>query len=55
MIFCIQIPEESHTFIVKLESVRRDAQLDKSSLVATVTVEASDYVKGLIQFTPDSR
>ncbi|XP_033749541.1 adhesion G-protein coupled receptor V1-like [Pecten maximus] len=49
------IPEESHTFIVKLVSVRRDAQLDSGSLVSTVTVEASDYVRGLLQFTENSR
>ncbi|XP_060082724.1 adhesion G-protein coupled receptor V1-like [Ylistrum balloti] len=49
------IPEEAHTFIIKLVSVRRDAQLDSGSLVATVMVESSDYVRGLLQFTENSR
>ncbi|XP_069137444.1 adhesion G-protein coupled receptor V1-like isoform X2 [Argopecten irradians] len=49
------IPEEAHQFIVKLVSVRRDAQLDSGSLVATVNVDSSDYVRGLLQFTENSR
>ncbi|KAL3865787.1 hypothetical protein ACJMK2_043142 [Sinanodonta woodiana] len=49
------IPEESSTFLIKLVSVQKDAQLNNRSLYANVTVLASDYIRGLIGFTDDSR
>ncbi|XP_053406312.1 adhesion G-protein coupled receptor V1-like [Mercenaria mercenaria] len=48
-------PEEEETFVVQLVSVLNDAKLDPDASIATVTMEASDYVRGLIEFTDDSR
>lgn len=50
-----QEPEESHEFIVVLTGVRNDARLDEQNVVAKVVVEPSDNVRGLIQFTKNSR
>ncbi|KAL4228132.1 hypothetical protein ACF0H5_013567 [Mactra antiquata] len=49
------IPEEEDTFVVRLISVKNDAKLNPEALVATVTVSASDYIRGLIEFTEISR
>ncbi|KAK3601208.1 hypothetical protein CHS0354_004408 [Potamilus streckersoni] len=49
------IPEESTTFLIKLVSVQKDAKLNNQSLYVNVTVLASDYIRGLIGFTEDSR
>ena len=38
-----------------LTEVRNDARLDDQNSVAKVMVEPSDYVRGLLQFTPESR
>ncbi|KAK7116621.1 hypothetical protein V1264_002272 [Littorina saxatilis] len=50
-----QIPEESFSFVVKLESVGDDARLNPDALFATVNVQSSDFVRGLVQFVPNSR
>ena len=55
MAFCFQIPEEEHEFYIKLIRVKNDAELNQNSLFAKVTVEASDYIRGLIEYTKDSR
>jgi hypothetical protein len=57
MIFiCSQIPEEAgFRFVIKLESVGDDAQINSGSQYATVTILASDYVRGLVQFAQVSR
>ncbi|KAH9498632.1 Adhesion G-protein coupled receptor V1 [Bulinus truncatus] len=49
------VPEESYSFIVLLTGVDTDAQLNPNSLVASVTIESSDYVRGLVQFASNSR
>ncbi|XP_052793587.1 adhesion G-protein coupled receptor V1-like [Mya arenaria] len=49
------IPEEEHSFVVKLMSVKNDAKLNMEALTAQVTVAASDYIRGLVEFTIDSR
>ena len=42
-------------FFVKLTNVRNDAELNEESRFARVTVAPSDYIRGLIGFTEDSR
>ncbi|KAI8777860.1 G-protein coupled receptor 98, partial [Biomphalaria glabrata] len=49
------IPEESYSFIVLLTGVDTDAQLNQNSLVASVIIDPSDYVRGLVQFAQNSR
>ncbi|KAH3717902.1 hypothetical protein DPMN_060698 [Dreissena polymorpha] len=49
------LPEEEHSFVVKLTSVKNDAKLHQDRLTARVNVAASDHIRGLIQFTEDSR
>ncbi|CAL1526999.1 unnamed protein product [Lymnaea stagnalis] len=49
------IPEESYTFIVLLTSAETDAHLNENSLSATVTIDPSDNVRGLLQFAQNSR
>ncbi|KAJ8304146.1 hypothetical protein KUTeg_017729 [Tegillarca granosa] len=51
----VEKPEGEFSFVIKLESVRRDAQLDLQSLYANITIESSDYYRGLFQFTHDTR
>lgn len=48
-------PEEALSFIVLLTDVRNDARIDEQNAVAKVTVEPSDYIRGLLQFTKESR
>ncbi|XP_061172919.1 adhesion G-protein coupled receptor V1-like [Saccostrea echinata] len=48
-------PEEADEFIVILTDVRNDARLDEQNVVARVLVEASDHVRGLIQFSKESQ
>lgn len=48
-------PEEALSFIVLLTDVRNDARIDEQNAVAKVTVEPSDYIRGLLQFTAESR
>lgn len=50
-----QEPEEALSFIVLLTDVRNDARIDEQNAVAKVTVEPSDYIRGLLQFTAESR
>lgn len=50
-----QEPEEEESFVVELVSVQNDAELDPEASVATVTVEPSDFVRGLVEFTDESR
>lgn len=50
-----QEPEEALSFIVMLTDVRNDARIDEQNAVAKVTVEPSDYIRGLLQFTAESR
>lgn len=38
-----------------LTDVRNDARIDEQNAVAKVTVEPSDYIRGLLQFTKESR
>lgn len=54
-IMIFQIPEEEHVFYIKLIDVKNDAELTENSLFAKVTVEASDYIRGLIEYTEDTR
>ena len=41
--------------MVVLIDVKDDAELTQNALVATVTVQASDNIRGLIEFTHDTR
>ena len=41
--------------MIKLVDVKNDAELNTAALVAEVTVKPSDYIRGLIEFTDDSR
>ena len=50
-----QIPEEETTFIILLTSAEPQAELDYSSTISNITVQTSDYVRGLLQFTEDTR
>ncbi|XP_076465116.1 adhesion G-protein coupled receptor V1-like isoform X2 [Babylonia areolata] len=45
-------PEESFTFVVKLERAGDDAILNNASLYSTITVLPSDNVRGLVQIVP---
>ena len=51
----LQEPEEELKFIIQLTSAGKDAELDYKSITANITVLSSDYVRGLLQFTEDSR
>ena len=51
----LQIPEDELVFYVKLTTVRNDAELNEESRFAKVTVAPSDYIRGLIGYTEDSR
>jgi len=49
------LPEEEDYFYIQLVSVKNDAKLNTEALNARVDVAASDYYRGLIEFTEDSR
>ena len=42
-------------FYIKLLSARTDAELNPESLFAKITVAPSDYIRGLVEYTEDSR
>ncbi|XP_041376199.1 adhesion G-protein coupled receptor V1-like [Gigantopelta aegis] len=50
-----QEPEEGWIFVIKLLRAEVDAKINENNQFAVINVEPSDYIRGLLQFTTDSR